>query len=137
MKNTEAAFLAEQEKKKREKNEKEKKKEQERILKMQKQKELVHEEESISDDLQKLRDLLEEHIIDDHLVEKVIEQAELDHEELEEIFQQIDAIEEIDGIDDYLPKDMRVSKEEYANATHDDEALVVVLAKIEKSLSVL
>jgi hypothetical protein len=82
-----------------------------------------------------LRDLLEEHIIDDNLVEKVMQQAELDYEEVEKIFEQIDTIEEIDGIDDYLPKDMRVTKEEYAAAMHDDSALIVVEKKIHNALS--
>jgi hypothetical protein len=135
MKNTEKAYLSEEERKKtKTKDEAKQKAEQAAILKMEKTKQAARQEEAISDDLQKLRDLFEQHIIDDSLVEKVLEQSELDHEELEKIFEQIDAIEEIDGIDDYLPKDMRVTKEEYAEATHDDETLIVVVKKIEKSL---
>jgi len=135
MKKTESAYLNEDERKKlQKKTEEELKHEEERILQLEKKKEIIHEEEAISDDLQKLRDLLEEHIIDDELVEKVLSESELDHEEIEEIFEKIDAIEDIDGIDDYLPQDMRVSKDEYAQATHDDEALIVVLTKIDTAL---
>lgn len=136
MKNTEKAYLSEEERKKAQiKDEAELKKEQEAILKLEKKKEVVREEEAISDDLQRLRDLLEEHIVDDSLVNKVIEHAELDHEEIEKIFDQIDAIEKIDNIGDYLPKDMRVTKEEYAAATHNDETLTVVETKIHTALT--
>jgi len=127
MKSTEKSYLWEEERKRAQiKDETEQKKEQEAIIKAQKIKEVNREEEEISSDLGKLRDLLELHIIDDELVEKVIEQAELDHEEIEKIFDQIDAIEEIDNIDDYLPKNMRITKEEYAAATHNDKHLAVV-----------
>lgn len=136
MKSTEKAYLSEEERKKAKINdEAELKKEQEAILKLEKKKEVIREEEAISDDLQRLRDLLEEHIIDDSLVNKVIEDAELDHEEIEKIFDQIDAIEKIDNIDDYLPRDMRVTKEEYAAATHDDTQLTIVEAKIHTALT--
>ena len=137
MKNNEKFFLAEQERQKREKTEKEKKAEQEKILKARKQQEFIHEEEEVERNLQKLKDLLEKHIIDDALVQKVIDHAELEHDEIEEIFGKIDEIETLENIDDYLPKDMRVSKEEYAHATHDDELAKVLVKKIEKWLSLL
>jgi len=136
MKNTEKSYLSEEERKKAKiKDEAELKKEQEAIIKMQKQKEVNREEEAISDDLQKLRDLLEKHVIDDALVNKVMKQAELDHDEVETIFEKIDEIESIDNIDDYLPKDMRVTKQEYAAATHDDTQLKIVEAKIHTALT--
>lgn len=137
MKNNEKFFLAEQERIKKEKSEKEQKAEQEKILKAKKQQEYIHEEECIEQDLQKLRDLLDKHIIDDCLVQKVIDHAELEHDEIEEIFEKIDEIENIDNIDDYLPKDMRVTKAEYAAATHDDTVLAEVVTKIEQSLWIL
>ncbi len=138
MKNTEKAFLSEEERKKQQrKSEEELKKEQEKILRLEKKKEVVHEEEEASNDLQKLRDFLEEHIIDDNLVEKVIEGTEIDHEDIQEIFEKIDEIEQIENIDDYLPKDMRVTKEEYAEATHNDTACATVIIKLEKSLTIL
>lgn len=136
MKNTEKSYLWEEERKRAQiKNKAQIKKEQEAILKMEKKKEIIREEEAISDDLQKLRDLLENHIIDDTLVEKVIAHAELDHEEIEKVFDKIDEIENIDNIDDYLPKDMRVTKEEYAAATHDDDILIIVEEKIHTALT--
>lgn len=138
MKNTEKAYLSEEERKKSQiKDESEFKDEQELILKIKKKKEVMREEEGASDDLQQLKDLLQQHIIDDALVEKVLDQSELDHEELENIFDQIDTIEEIDNIDDYLPRDMRVTKEEYTAATHDDEILAIVEIKIHTALSQL
>ena len=50
-------------------------------------------------------------------------------------FEKIDEIEAIDSIDDYLPKDMRVSKEEYTAATHDDTELSRVEDKIHAALT--
>ena len=135
MKSNEKSYLSEEERKRAQsKDEAELKKEQERILKQQKQKEVLREEEAISDDLSRLKDLLEKHVINDDLVKKVIDHWELDHEEVEEIFEKIDEIEAMENIDDYLPKDMRVTKEEYAAATHDDDALVIVEAKIHAAL---
>jgi len=136
MKSNEKAYLSEEERKKAQaKDEAELKKEQEAIIKMQKTKEVIREEEAISNDLWKLRDLLEAHIVDDALVNKVIEHWELEHEEIEEIFDKIDEIEAIDNIDDYLPKDMRITKKEYAAATHDDDTLIIVEAKIHWALT--
>lgn len=138
MANTERAYLNEEERKKQQKKtEEELKQEQEAILKMEKRKEVIREEEAISNDLQKLKDLLEKHIIDDELVEKVLTGTEIDHEDIQEIFEKIDAIEDIDWIDDYLPKDMRVTKQEYANATHDDEECDRVIKKLHGSLAIL
>jgi len=138
MKNSEKAYLSEEERKKaKRKDEAEQKKEQEAILRMEKKKEFIRTEETISDDLGKLRELLEKHVIDDELVEKVIAHWELEHDEIEEIFEKIDEIEALENIDDYLPKEMRVTKEEYAAATHDDDTLVIVLQKIDTSLWVL
>lgn len=138
MANTERAYLNEEERKKQQKkSEEDLKKEQETILKIEKTKEINREEEAISNDLQKLKDLLEKHIIDDELVEKVLSGTEIDHEDIQEIFEKIDAIEDIDWIDDYLPKEMRVTKQEYANATHDDQECDRVIKKLHGSLTIL
>ena len=137
MKNNEKFFLAEQERQKREKTKAEKLKIEEDFLRAKKSKEYVHEEEEVESDLQKLKNLLEEHIIDDTLIEKVIAKTEIDHEDIEEIFEKIDEIEALENIDDYLPKDKRITKEEYAHATHDDAAARIVIQKIEWCLSVL
>ena len=64
-----------------------------------------------------------------------MDQAELEHDEVEKIFEKIDEIESIDDIDDYLPKEMRVTKEEYAAATHDDDTLIQVEGKIHRALT--
>lgn len=133
----EKAYLNEEERKKAEKSEKELKKEQEKILMFEKRKKEIREEEEVHNDLQKLRDLLEQHIIDDDLVEKVLAGNEIDHEEMQEIFEKIDQIEEMDDIDEYIPKDMRITKEEYANALHNDEDYQQVLTKLHGVLTVL
>ena len=134
----ETSYLNEEERKKHQKkSEEELKREQELILKMEKTKEIIREEENISNDLQTLKDLLEKHIIDDTLVEKVLSKTEINHEDIQEIFEKIDAIEDIDGIDEYLSKDMRVTKDEYLKATQDEEEYSKVTIKIHNALSVL
>lgn len=104
---------------------------------MEKTKEIIREEENISNDLQTLKDLLEKHIIDDTLVEKVLSKTEINHEDIQEIFEKIDVIEDIDGIDEYLTKDMRVTKDEYLQATQDDETYKRVTFKIQNALALL
>ena len=134
----ETSYLNEEERKKyQKKSEEELKRERELILKMEKTKEIIREEENISNDLQTLKDLLEKHIIDDTLVEKVLSKTEINHEDIQEIFEKIDVIEDIDGIDEYLTKDMRVTKDEYLQATQDDETYKRVTFKIQNALALL
>lgn len=133
----ENSFLNEEERKKQEKSEKEQKKEQEKILAFEKKKQEIREEEETHNDLQKLRDLLEEHIIDDALVEKVLSWDEINHEEMKEIFEKIDEIENMEDIDEYIPQDMRISKDEYAWALHNEEDYKLVLWKLHNVLQIL
>lgn len=133
----EKSYLSEEERKKQEKSEKEQKKEQEKILAFEKKKQEIREEEETHNDLQKLRDLLEEHIIDDALVEKVLSWDEINHEEMKEIFEKIDEIENMEDIDEYVPQDMRISKDEYAWALHNEEDYKLVLWKLHNVLQIL
>ena len=126
--------FAEQEKQKHKKTEAEKIKAEEQILRAKKLRECISEEEHTEHDLCKLRDLLDQHIIDDSLIEKVMCKTEISHGEVENIFEKIDELESLENIDEYLPKDMRITKEEYAAATHDDTILATVVTKIENCL---
>lgn len=134
---SEKSYINEEERKKLEKSEKEKKKEQEKLLQFEKKKAQIHEEEEAYNNLQKLRNLLEDHIIDDALVEKVLSGDEISHEEMEDIFDKIDEIEDIEDIDKYIPKDMRVTKDEFTAAIHNDEQYEKVLWKLHQVLWVI
>jgi len=57
--------------------------------------------------------------------------------EIEEIFTKIDEIEEIKDIDKYLPKENRISKEEYTKAIYDDIFRIQTLIKIKTALAIL
>ena len=46
---------------------------------------------------------------------------------MQEIFEKIDEIEDMENIDEYIPKDMRITKEEYAAALHNEEDYKQVL----------
>lgn len=133
----ENSFLNEEERKKQEKSEKEQKKEQEKVLAFEKKKQEIREEEETHNDLQNLRELLEEHIIDDSLVEKVLSWDEINHEEMKEIFEKIDEIENMENIDEYIPQNMRISKDEYAWALHNEEDYKLVLLKLHNVLQIL
>ena len=133
----EAFKFSEQEKQKRKKTDFEKRKAEEQIIQAKKARECISEEEHTEHDLRKLKNLLDAHILDDALVEKVMCKTEISHDDIEEIFEKIDELEALKNIDDYLPKEQRVSKQEYAAATHDDEAAKLVIVKIEWCLTVL
>lgn len=56
---------------------------------------------------------------------------------MQEIFEKIDEIENMEDIDEYIPKDMRITKEEYAAALHDEEDYKQVLQKLHGVLGIL
>jgi inorganic pyrophosphatase len=56
---------------------------------------------------------------------------------VEIIFQKIDEIENIENIDEYLPKEYRITKEEYKNALSNDIFRVQIITKINVALSII
>ncbi len=140
--NLEAWKLAEQDKKKKEKSEKQKVKEEKRIIEQQKKKEEIREVVKANELLNILKDLLSEENKQltpeaKQVLEKAISWESLSENEIEEILNKIDEIENIDGIDDYLPKESRITKEEYKKAITDDKNRTKTMKKLDNVLTVL
>lgn len=133
----EQPYINEEERKKQKKSKQEHREEQENLVLFEKKKAEIREEEKTALDLQKLKELLEAHVIDNTLIESIIQKTVLDHKKIEEIFKKITEVESLKNIDKYLPKDMRVTQEEYARATHDATKRRKVMEKIENCLTLL
>jgi len=129
-----------EEKKKKEKSEKQRKKEIQRIIESQKKKKEVQSHIDADNQLSALKDLLESTKLDSHtkeIIEKVMQWENISEEEIQEIFEKIDEIENMDDVDRYLPKDFRLTKEEYSGALQNKEQRKKALQKIDDSLGIL
>ena len=66
-----------------------------------------------------------------------IQKGKLDNKDIQEIFENIDKIEDIQDIDNYLPADLRITKNEYHQAMVDEVYRTQTLVKIKTALTVL
>jgi hypothetical protein len=57
--------------------------------------------------------------------------------DIEVIFQKIDEIENMEKIDEYLPKEYRITKEEYKKALIDGIFRTQMLTKIDVALTII
>lgn len=122
------------EKKKKEIDEKEYK---EKMLEIKKAKESDKEDD---DRINELNSLLENSYIDTStkiILEKIIKSEDISQEEIEMIFQKIEEIENIDDIDKFLPKELRITKEDYNRAINDDIYRQHMFVKIDDALWIL
>ncbi|MDD5770560.1 MAG: hypothetical protein PHE25_06320 [Candidatus Gracilibacteria bacterium] len=93
---------------------------------------------SISDkSLQDLESLLDKGIISENTFKDILKGKEISKTQIEEIFDKIDQIEDIKDIDKYLPKNLRISKEEYKQALEDTIVRTQVLTKINTALTII
>ena len=137
----EAGALAEQEKKKKE-SEKAKKEAQKKVVESAKKQQEVREHAKTDAALSHLKDLIEHHDIELDAktlksVEKAVSGQELDTEDIQEILEKIDEIENTEDVEQYLPDDMRITKEEYKQALVDDVFRVQVVTKIDSALTLI
>lgn len=108
-----------------------------------KQKEFLKTKEKISlynessKELNYLKELVSKWIITQEIANKIISQEVLSKEEIETIFQKIDEIEEIKEIESYIPKELRLTKNEYLQAIEDDIIRVKTITKINRALTLL
>lgn len=123
--------LQEQEKKRFEQDEKKERQErEEKLRKLEEITKLSH----IKIDLNNLKELIMNWTIDIDVVDDLISWEEFDEETIEEIFEKIDEIEKIDDIDNLLPKQYRVTKEDYLLATKNINYKNTVVNKINQAL---
>lgn len=137
----EAGKLAEQEKKKKE-SEKAKIEAQKKVVESKKRQLEAREHSETDSALSRLRDLIENHEITLDAktlksVEKAVAGQELDTDEIEDILEKIDEIENTDDVDNYLPQEVRISKDEYKKALVDDVFRVQMISKLDSALTML
>ncbi len=82
-----------------------------------------------------LKSLVERGLLGMHAAQIIASSENLEAEEIEAIFDKIDAIESVDTIEKILPKHLRLTKEEYAEALTDEAARKIALQKIEDALT--
>ncbi len=129
--------LKESEKKKKEATEKEISENRKKVLEHQKVKEKISVEVKAEEDLMNLKELVEKGVITKETAKKVVEGEGIDEDTVKEIFEKIDGMEEIKDIDDYLPADLRITKEEYQKAIQDDVFRVQTITKLNSALTLL
>lgn len=80
---------------------------------------------------------MEKWVINNEIAKKIVSWKEFSETEINEIFKKIDEIDEIKDVEKYLPKELRVSKEDYLKAINDDIFRVQIITKIDSSLTLL
>jgi len=132
--------LAEEEKKKKEKTEKEKKEEQIKIIEQEKIKKEAREKKENTDVLKRLEEMLEDwELSQDEIKElkHMVENVDISQEQVEEILEKIEEIENIEDIDKYLPKEFRITTEEYKQSLTDDIVRLKTLTKLWTASTIL
>lgn len=100
-------------------------------------KEKISNQNNRESELFDLKNALSKGLIDADLVVKLDSNDLLDSSNLDEIFDKIDEIDSIDNIDNYLPKYLRITKEEYNLAVNDWIQRLKTLTKLNTSLILL
>ena len=129
--------LQESERKIREKTEEERKLEIARELERRHEKERLFEIFEKDKKLAFLKTMIEKGLINPTTAEAIITGVELRPEEIEDIFAKIDEIENVKDVDKILPKELRVSRDEYIAALQSTENRTALLTKIDHSLGYL
>lgn len=123
--------------KNREKTEQEIKEELVRTLEFSKEKKKLLEKINKDKKLAYLKAFIVRWLIPVATAEHIVAWEHLDNDEIRDIFEKMDEIEEIQNIDDILPKRLRTSKEEYLKALEDTVFRQDILKKLDDSLDYL
>jgi hypothetical protein len=137
----EAGILKNEEEKKRKKlSQKEKKEVFEKQIKLKQTKEKIEKQEKTEKELFKLKNLLENNNLDHktkELIKKVCSSNDISENGIKEIFEKIEEIDKLENVSQYLPKDLRITKEEYQKSLTDDITRTKTLTKLNTSLVIL
>lgn len=125
-------------------NEKLKKKEaeinKENLEKSKKQKEKIEVQEQAENNLYELKNMLDKWVLDDRtedLVEDIVEFDVISQKEIEEIFDEIEEIENTKDIDKVIPKTFRITKDDYKKSLTDEVTRKHTIKKINSALSII
>lgn len=133
----EAWSLKEQENKKKKITEKEINENKRKTVEHKKIKEKISVEIEAENQIFNLKELVQRWVITKETADKVNSGIDIDEKIINEIFKKIDEIEEIKNIDKYLPKELRISHEDYIKAIHDDIFRIQMLTKLNSALTLL
>jgi len=133
----EAWKIKESENKKKELSEKELKQWLKKQADFRKTKEKIAVEIKAEDDIFHLKELIERWVINHETAKKLVDWEHIDDTTVEEIFKKIDELEDIKDIDKYLPKDLRISHDEYSKALYDDIFRIKTITKLNSALTLL
>jgi len=103
--------------------------------KHQKNKEKILNKIKTSENLSELKQLVEKWIITQKIADKIRSWNFINKTEIEEIFTKINEIEEIENIDKYLPKEFRITKEEYIQALENKLHRIQTITKLDLALN--
>lgn len=115
--------------------EKEIKAEKLKTLEFQKEKEALIAQLEAKKELAFLKNMVERGLISPDIAKEILKTNEVVNTAVEEIFDKIDEIEDLG--DEVLPKDLRITKEEYKNALVDEEAKEEAIKKLNNALDYL
>ncbi|MDD2871522.1 MAG: hypothetical protein PHS49_06035 [Candidatus Gracilibacteria bacterium] len=135
--NIDAGKLKESELKKKKLTEKEISENNKKIIEHQKLKEKISVEIDAENKLDNLKDLVSKGVLSKESAENVVKGIELDDETINEMFDKIEQIEDTKDVDKYLPKELRITKEDYKKATIDDIFRVQTITKLKSALTIL
>jgi hypothetical protein len=105
-----------------------------------KKKEEVEILEKAEDNLFELQEMLDDWVLDyktEDLVEDIVEFDFISQSEIDEIFDKIDEIENSKDIDNVIPKDLRITKEDYKKSLKDDEYRLQTIQKVNSALWII
>ncbi len=129
--------LNEEEKKKKIISEKELKNNEIKNLEHKKIKEKISTQIKAEEDLTSLKELVEKWIISKDVAEQIVEWEDIGEDAIKEIFEKIDQMDEIKDIDQYIPDELRITKEDYSKALTDDIFRVQLLTRLDLSLTLI
>ena len=128
---------SEQEKKKKKIDDIKIKEQEKKIIDQHKTKEYIKTEIDTEEKLHSLHELVDKWVLSQEHVDKIIAWEDFDEDIIKDIFDKIDEVEELKDIDKYLPASLRITKEDYHTALHDDIFRVQTITKLETALTLL
>ena len=128
---------SEQEKKKKKIDDIKIKEQEKKIIDHHKTKEYIKTEIDTEEKLHSLHELVDKWVLSQEHVDKIIAWEDFDEDIIKDIFDKIDEVEELKDIDKYLPASLRITKEDYHTALHDDIFRVQTITKLETALTLL
>lgn len=127
----------EEEKKKKKLEQKDNNEASKKIIEHKKVKEKISIEIESENEINNLKELVSKWVISKEQANNVIKWIELDDSTISEMFDKINQIEETKDIDNYLPKELRISKDEYKQALVDDIFRIQTITKLNSALLLL